>query len=457
LTPEFEVSCTAITPHVPPGGARETAMAELMTTQKGSSTLADRYRSVRAQTEHLAAPLSAEDQTVQSMPDVSPTKWHRAHTSWFFETFLLEPGLEQYRVHDPAYGYLFNSYYESVGARHPRPTRGVISRPGAAEVTAYREHVDAAMSQLLAAGPDDKQRSLVELGLHHEQQHQELVLMDAKHVLSCNPMRPTYRSAPAQWAPAPTRIDEPATGRPWTEHSGGLVDIGHGGDGFAFDNESPRHSVLLEPFAVARSLVSCGDWAAFVADGGYERPELWLSDGWATVQSEGWRAPLYWSTGDDGWEVFTLHGPRPLDPAEPVVHVSYYEADAFARWAGARLPTEAEWEAVCEQEQPGADLDRLGRFLRPGDAAAVLHPRAGGKSLLGEVWQWTSSAYSPYPGFHPAPGAVGEYNGKFMVNQMVLRGGCCVTPAGHMRPTYRNFFPPGTRWAFSGLRLARDC
>jgi ergothioneine biosynthesis protein EgtB len=255
--------------------------------------------------------------------------------------------------------------------------------------------------------------------------------------------------------PSPHPAAAPASSRPWIEHGGGLVDIGHGVDGFAFDNESPRHSVLLEPFAVARSLVTCGDWAAFVADGGYQRAELWLSDGWATVQAEGWQAPLYWSTGDAGWEVFTLHGPRPLDPDEPVVHVSYYEADAFARWAGARLPTEAEWEVVCEQEHP-ADVDGLGRFLRPGDSAAVLHPCGGGKSLLGEVWQWTSSAYSPYPGFHPAPGAVGEYNGKFMVNQMVLRGGCCVTPAGHMRPTYRNFFPPGARWAFSGLRLARD-
>jgi ergothioneine biosynthesis protein EgtB len=312
------------------------------------------------------------------------------------------------------------------------------------------------MTQLLDAGLTEPRRWLVELGLHHEQQHQELALMDIKHVLWCNPTLPTYRPPSPPGGPAPDDRAASGTGRPWTEHGGGLVDIGHGGGGFAFDNESPRHSVLLEPFGLGRSLVTCGDWAAFVADGGYERPELWLSDGWATVQAEGWQAPLYWSTGDRGWEVFTLHGPRPLDPAEPVVHVSYYEADAFARWAGARLPTEAEWEAVCAQEQPG-DFDELGRFLQPGDPGAVLHPRAGGKSLLGEVWQWTSSAYSPYPGFHPAPGAVGEYNGKFMVNQMVLRGGCCVTPAGHMRPTYRNFFPPGARWPFSGLRLARDC
>ena len=432
-------------------------MAELMTTPQGSSTLADRYRAVRAQTEHLAAPLSAEDQTVQSMPDVSPTKWHRAHTSWFFETFLLEPQLEGYRAYDPSYRYLFNSYYEAVGARHPRPTRGVISRPGAAEVGTYRAHVDGAMAQLLDAELSDEHAWLVELGLHHEQQHQELVLMDIKHVLWCNPMLPTYRPAPAGWVPpAPARAPGPATSPRWIRHDGGLVDTGHGADGFAFDNESPRHSVLLEPFAVAESLVTCGDWAAFVADGGYERAELWLSDGWAAVQAEGWQAPMYWSTGASGWEVFTLHGPRPLDPAEPVVHVSYYEADAFARWAGARLPTEAEWEAVCERQEPAGAVDLVGRFLPAGAESAVLHPRPGGKHLLGEVWQWTSSAYSPYPGFHPAPGAVGEYNGKFMVNQMVLRGGCCVTPAGHMRPTYRNFFPPGARWAFSGLRLARD-
>ena len=432
-------------------------MADLMTTPERSSTLGRRYRLVRGQTEHLATPLSAEDQTVQSMPDVSPTKWHRAHTSWFFETFLLEPSLSGYRVYEPAFGYLFNSYYEAVGARHPRPARGVISRPGIGEIAAYRDYIDTAMGQFLYAALGPELQWLVELGLHHEQQHQELMLMDAKHVLSCNPMKPRYRPLPAG-STEPAVATPPGAGARWLEHEGGLADIGHGGGGFAFDNEFPRHGVALEPYAVKTDLVTCGEWADFIADGGYQRPELWLSDGWATVLGEGWEAPLYWSSGPVGWEVFTLHGPKPLDRDEPVVHVSYYEADAFARWAGARLPTEAEWEALCVDEAADRGADRIGggRFLQPGDSGAVLHPVAGRSGLMGEVWQWTSSAYSPYPGFHPAPGAVGEYNGKFMVNQMVLRGGCCLTPADHVRPTYRNFFPPAARWAFSGLRLARD-
>jgi len=428
-------------------------MADLMTRHERPSTLSERYRAVRAQTEFLADPLSAEDQTVQSMADVSPTKWHRAHTSWFFETFLLEEGLAGYRPYHPGYRYLFNSYYEAVGARHPRPNRGVISRPGIGEVAAYRAHVDRAMDQLLGGALDQRSAWLVELGLHHEQQHQELMLMDAKHVLSCNPLLPIYRPAPAPVSSGSAPPESPAEAkRRWVEHPGGLVEIGHDGSGFAFDNEGPRHTVALQAFAISPDLVTCGEWAAFVADGGYERPELWLSDGWATVQSADWQAPLYWSKDGTVWQVFTLHGPRPVDPGEPVVHVSYYEADAFARWAGARLPTEAEWEASRERTDDGAG----GRWLEAGDAGAVLHPRPGAQGLMGEVWQWTSSAYSPYPGFHPAPGAVGEYNGKFMVNQMVLRGGCCVTPAGHMRPSYRNFYSPASRWAFSGLRLAVD-
>lgn len=429
-------------------------MADLMTTPERSSTLGGRYRLVRGQTEHLAGPLSAEDQTVQSMPDVSPTKWHRAHTSWFFETFLLETNHSGYRVYEPAFGYLFNSYYESVGARHPRPARGVISRPGIGEIAAYRDYVDTAMGQFLEAGLGPELQWLVELGLHHEQQHQELILMDAKHVLSCNPMTPRYRPLPGGSASARATGADAGSKARWLEHDGGLVEIGYEGTGFAFDNESPRHGVALEPYAISAKLVTCGEWAGFIADGGYRRPELWLSDGWATVQAEGWEAPLYWSSGPDGWEVFTLHGPKPLEEAEPVVHISYYEADAYARWADARLPTEAEWEVLCVDG--GGGDPRAGRFLEPGDSGAVLHPVSGRSGLMGEVWQWTSSAYSPYPGFHPAPGAVGEYNGKFMVNQMVLRGGCCVTPADHMRPTYRNFFPPAARWAFSGLRLARD-
>ena len=426
-------------------------MADLMTTQGPSATLATRYRTVRSQTEHLAAPLSAEDQTVQSMPDVSPTKWHRAHTSWFFETFLLEPSLSGYRVHDPAYSYLFNSYYETVGARYPRPMRGLVSRPGAAEIGIYRAHVDEAMDRLLAGELDETRSWLVELGLHHEQQHQELLLMDIKHVLSCNPLLPTYTPSPGRRPGAPVDDAVPPRGG-WLEHPGGLADIGHDGPGFAFDNESPRHAVHLVPFALAASAVTCGQWAEFVDDGGYRRPELWLSDGWATVQGERWEAPLYWARRDDEWWVFTLHGPKRMDPDEPVVHVSYYEADAYAHWAGARLPTEAEWEVLAAAGRPAPEV---ARFLEPGDPAAVLHPQ-GTAGLLGEVWQWTSSSYAPYPGFSVAPGAVGEYNGKFMVNQMVLRGGCCVTPAGHARSTYRNFFPPSARWPFAGLRLARD-
>ena len=385
----------------------------------GGSTHA-RYQDVRDLTERLADPLSPEDQTVQSMPDVSPTKWHRAHTSWFFETFLLEPSLDGYEQHHPLYGYLFNSYYEGVGSRHPRPDRGQVSRPGAAEVGAYRAHVDRAMHDLLDRPLAPAAAALVELGLHHEQQHQELLLMDIKHVLSCNPLQPEYLP-PTAADPRP----DPAVG--WVQHERGRAAIGHDGDGFAFDNESPRHEVLLEAYALADRPVSCGDWLAFVDDGGYQRPELWLSDGWGAVQAGSWEAPLYWSHDGDGWDVFTLRGRRPVDPGAPVCHVSYYEADAFARWAGARLPTEAEWEA--------------------GERHAA---------STGQVWEWTSSAYLPYPGFRPAAGAVGEYNGKFMVGQHVLRGGSWATPPGHLRPTYRNFFPPSARWPFTGLRLAAD-
>jgi ergothioneine biosynthesis protein EgtB len=403
---------------------------------------------VRALTESLAAPLSAEDQTVQSMPDVSPTKWHRGHTSWFFETFLLGPSLPGYAECHPGYGFIFNSYYEAVGARHPRAARGMVSRPGIAEVSAYRRHVDAAMERLLARELEPEELDLVELGIHHEQQHQELLLMDIKHVLWSSPLLPAY----APPSPAPTVADAGKLG--WTEHEGGTAEIGHTGTGFAFDNESPRHRVELVPFALADRPVTCGEWQTFVEDGGYTRPELWLSDGWATVNDRRWTAPLYWTSGVSdftrlaGEGVFTLAGVRPLDPDQPVCHVSYYEADAFARWSGARLPTEAEWEVVAAAP---AEAMAGGNFLGSG----ALQPRPGG-SLFGDVWEWTSTAYSPYPGFRPAAGAVGEYNGKFMVNQQVLRGGSCVTPDGHVRPTYRNFFPPAARWAVSGLRLARD-
>jgi len=409
---------------------------------EASDALARRFAEVRARTEHLAAPLSAEDQTIQSMADVSPTKWHRAHTTWFFETFLLQPSLPGYRPFDTAYGYLFNSYYEAVGPRHPRPERGFLSRPGVAEIAAYRAHIDRAMPDLIAARPD--LADLIELGLHHEEQHQELILMDIKHVLSLNPLQPAYRAArpPDVTAPAPLA---------WLDIAGGLRQIGHDAAEFAFDNEGPRHKVWLEPFRLATRLATCGEYLAFIADGGYRRAELWLSDGWATVQQQGWTAPLYWRQ-DGGWTLFTLAGRRPLDPAEPVVHVSFFEADAFARWSGKRLPREAEWEvAALEREVAlaGNLLDR--EVYHPAPASGV-----GLLQMIGDTWEWTASPYMAYPGYRPLAGAVGEYNGKFMSGQMVLRGGAAVTPPGHVRLTYRNFFPPAARWAFGGIRLAED-
>jgi ergothioneine biosynthesis protein EgtB len=434
-------------------------MADLLSATQDQK-LSGRFEAVRLLTDELSAPLSAEDQTVQSMPDVSPTKWHRAHTSWFFETFLLVPFLGGYRAFDPAYGFLFNSYYEGVGARHPRPERGLLSRPGIDDIARYRAHVDQAMAALFDVA-DERIESLVELGIHHEQQHQELLLMDIKHVLSCNPTLPSYRTL----GPAATSPLVPSN---WTAHPGGMQVIGHRGDGFGFDNEFPRHPVYLEPFALRDELVTCGEWMEFIDDHGYHRPDLWLSDGWATIQAECWEAPLYWWRADGEWQEFTLGGPTPIDPGRPVCHVSYYEADAFARWAGARLPSEAEWEVAAERMNVDAvgSTDAGGANDGARSAVAtphvldreVLHPLApepGRRpSLLGDVWQWTSSAYGPYPGFAPAPGAVGEYNGKFMVNQYVLRGGSCATPPGHVRTTYRNFFPPAARWPFTGLRIA---
>jgi ergothioneine biosynthesis protein EgtB len=440
--------------------------------------LSHSYDDVRAYTEALAAPLSPEDQTVQSMPDVSPTKWHRAHTSWFFETFLLEPDLKGYQAFHPAYCYLFNSYYEAVGARHPRPDRGLLSRPGVEEIGRYRAHVDRAMHELLDDPAAEDRLSLVELGLHHEQQHQELLLMDIKHVLSCNPLLPAYE-APGAVARGNGKIGggniDPLG---WIEHEAGLVEIGHEGDAFAFDNEGPHHEALVTPFALADRPVTCGEWLEFMEDGGYHRPELWLSDGWALSRAECWEAPLYWSV--DGaprrtdlthttagnarssdlreWRIFTLHGDRPIDPHEPVCHVSYYEADAYAHYTGARLPTETEWEAVSTRVG-GVAKDRAARLCHPV-AAPVAGLSGNGRHRadphFGEVWEWTQSSYAPYPGYRAPAGAVGEYNGKFMVNQYVLRGGCCATPPGHARTTYRNFFPASARWPFNGLRLARD-
>jgi ergothioneine biosynthesis protein EgtB len=387
---------------------------------RADASLVLRFLSVRQQTEDLAAPLSAEDQTVQSMPDVSPTKWHLAHTTWFFEAFVLRPHARGYSVFDPAYDYLFNSYYEGVGPRHPRPQRGLITRPGVDEIMAYRRHVTEAVAQLIEAGAAGCQ-NIIELGLHHEQQHQELILMDIKHVLSCNPLRPAYGKA----SPAPAGT---GTSLAWQEFEGGLVGIGHEGGGFSFDNEGPRHRVWLDPFAVAIRPVTCGEYLDFMADGGYRRPEFWLSAGWDCVTQRGWRAPLYWEGNDKlGWTSFTLSGPRAINRNDPVYHVSGFEAAAYAKWAGKRLPREQEWEIAAD------DLDGVG-----------------------QVWEWTASPYIAYPGYREPPGAIGEYNGKFMANQMVLRGGCIATPPGHVRNTYRNFFPPDARWMFGGFRLAED-
>ena len=396
------------------------------------------YSAVRALTDRLTRPLSPEDQTAQSMPDASPTKWHRAHTSWFFEEFLLRP-VGGYRSYDDAFRYLFNSYYEAVGPRHPRAARGLVTRPGAAEIGTYRAHVDAAIDDLVLRGGGSQEQDLLTLGLHHEQQHQELLVMDAKHLLSCHPFGPAMLERPAEDDPEPAALS-------WRDVAGGLLDIGADDDGFSFDNEGPRHTTYLQPFRIAERAVTNADWLAFMSDGGYDRPELWLSDGWHTVQARAWRAPEYWQQQDGSWQVFTTAGVRPVRRAEPVCHVSFYEADAYARWAGARLPTEQEWE-VAARNVP----DARGQLLDP----ARLHPGVAGRHMIGDVWEWTASAYLPYPGFAPATGAVGEYNGKFMCDQHVLRGASCATPPGHDRLTYRNFFPATARWAFSGLRLVR--
>jgi len=411
------------------------------------STLAARYERVRAATTELAAPLSPEDCALQSMPDASPVKWHLGHTSWFFETFVLAPGLPGYATFDPAFRVLFNSYYHGVGERHPRPERGLLSRPDLATVLRYRAHVDAAMQRLLGADVPPALAALIELGLHHEQQHQELILTDLKHLFSRNPMQPAYRP---RWPLAAVR---PRAGG-WLRYAGGIATLGHAGDGFAFDNEGPPHRVLLESYELAARPVTHGEFADFIADGGYRRPELWLSLGVDAVRAHDWQAPLYWSRRDDEWQTFTLHGAAEIDPHAPVCHVSYFEADAYARWAGARLPTEFEWEFAAQGMPPD------GNFVESGALHPVASPGQGREDapgqLFGDVWEWTSSSYGPYPRYRPAAGAVGEYNGKFMCNQYVLRGGSCATPASHIRATYRNFFPPDARWQFSGLRLARD-
>jgi ergothioneine biosynthesis protein EgtB len=382
----------------------------------------DAFVKVRNETERRAAPLSPEDQVVQSMPDASPAKWHRAHVTWFFEQFLLRPFAPSYQPFDERFAYLFNSYYVAAGPRHARPERGLITRPGVAETTAYRAHVDAAVVKLIEMTQEpERVFPIVEIGLHHEQQHQELMLTDLLHAFAQNPTHPVY-DRHWQW-PHGKRTNSPDDGL-----VAGIHTIGHDGASFSFDNERPAHQVLLPPVRMARTLVTNGEWLEFMTDGGYSTPSLWLSDGWATVEAQGWNAPGYWQHIDGAWFSMTLGGLRAIDPSLPVCHVSYYEADAFARWAGKHLPSEAEWEVAARAEA----LD----------------------DAFGAVWQWTRSAYSPYPGYEPEPGALGEYNGKFMINQMVLRGSSLATPAGHSRKTYRNFFYPSARWQFSGLRLA---
>jgi ergothioneine biosynthesis protein EgtB len=405
-----------------------------------NDALFESYQRVRARSLELCETLAPEDMVVQSMPDVSPTKWHLAHVTWFFERFVLKAHASDYREFHPGYDYLFNSYYYTAGDMHARASRGLLSRPTCSEILDYRAHVDRHMEALTQTA-DDEMRFLVALGLNHEQQHQELLLTDIKHVLSRNPLDPAYRddaAPPSAAAAAPLA---------WDDLPGGVTEIGAGHEGFRFDNETPRHRVWLEPYSIASRPVTNGEFVGFVEDDGYCRPELWLSDGWATVVERGWQAPLYWR---ENTQHFTLGGPRPLDMDAPVTHLSYYEADAYARWAGARLPTEAEWEIAA------GDRPVEGNFAESGR----LHPAApdadGNEQFFGDVWEWTASPYSPYPGFRPLAGSLGEYNGKFMCSQMVLRGGSCATPADHARVSYRNFFYPHQRWQFSGLRLAKD-
>ena len=408
--------------------------------------LAAQLFATRAHSQELAAPLSAEDQCVQAMEDASPTKWHLAHTTWFFERFVLEPFLPGYAVFDRRFNFCFNSYYETQGARHPRPQRGLLTRPSANDVRAYRAHVDQGLHHLFAdtACEDPQVARLLEIGVHHEQQHQELLLTDILALFARNPLRPAWRELTI----APQAQAQPLT---WSAFPGGVVQAGHDGAGFGWDNEAPRHDTLLHPFRIADRLVTNGEWRAFMDDGGYATATLWLADGWARVQGEGWRAPLYWHETDDGFAQMTLHGVQEIDPAAPVAHVSYFEADAYARWAGKRLPTEFEWEQAAAISHANPNGARASGLFTPDVATGQ-----GLSQMFGDVWQWTQSSYSAYPGYRAPEGAVGEYNGKFMVSQQVLRGSSCVTPQGHSRLTYRNFFYPWQRWQFMGLRLAED-
>jgi ergothioneine biosynthesis protein EgtB len=412
--------------------------------------LSRRFRAIRNVTLRLCETLTAEDCAAQSMPDASPAKWHLAHTTWFFETFVLKREDPQYEVFHPRFEYLFNSYYNSVGEQYARSDRGLLTRPTLEDVGDYRAHIDLEMSRLLEDGGGLTEAALdvVELGLNHEQQHQELLLTDVKHLLAQNPLAPTFRRV-KESAAIPIATLE------WHAFAGGLVEMGDDGAGFSFDNESPRHRVHLEPFELASRPIRNREFLNFVEDGGYERPEFWLSEGFAKVRDEGWRAPLYWTHQEERWWTFTLSGLKPVQPEEPACHLSLFEADAFARWAGCRLPTEAEWEHAAAGVPVEGNLLEGGRF-HP-EAAPVLAGHDGPLQLFGDVWEWTSSAYAPFPGYRPAAGALGEYNGKFMSSQIVLKGGSCVSPRSHLRVSYRNFFYPDARWQFSGIRLARDC
>jgi len=446
---------------VAPERGPRTAPAEIY-----RGTLADSYRQVRAWTHALTEPLTTEDYVVSSMPDVSPTKWHLAHTSWFFETFVLGPHLDGYRPLDPRYAFLFNSYYVQAGERHCRAQRGLVTRPTVEQVFEYRAHVDEHMLRLIESVDADSTEGsrgagaaelheLITLGLNHEQQHQELMLTDIKHVLWTNPLRPTYRERHREPSSASDVATEGAAA--WMDVPEGVYRIGSDGGGFAYDNEGPAHRVFLEPFRIATRLATNAEYLAFMHDGGYRRPELWLSAGWDAVRGQGWEAPLYWERSGEEWSIFTLHGTEPVNGAEPVSHVSFYEADAFARWAGARLPTEAEWEvAAANARLDGAFAES--RLFHPHAPNAGTEERSGDvlQQLYGDVWQWTGSQYTPYPGYRPAPGAIGEYNGKWMADQWVLRGASIATPRSHARRTYRNFFHSPTRWQFSGIRLAGD-
>jgi ergothioneine biosynthesis protein EgtB len=418
----------------------------LIPTQRRTESLLDRYLRVRATSLQICEPLEPEDYVVQSMPDCSPAKWHLAHTSWFFEHFLLKPYVPQYRAFNESFGYLFNSYYQTVGPMHQRPRRGLLTRPTVVEVTQYRKHVDEHMQQLLSREESaDRLSDLVTLGVNHEQQHQELLFTDLKHLFFSNPLLPAYRNVSAQVTPCASEASR------FVSFEGGVHEIGATGKHFCFDNEMPRHRALVEPYALADRLVTNAEYLEFIRDGGYRRADFWLSDGWSMASTESWTRPLYWSESLDA--EFTLGGMQTLDLAAPVCHLSYYEADAYARWAGARLPTEAEWELAAGATSVSGNLleDVKQAALHPQPASGVSRLR----QVYGDVWEWTASAYTPYPGYRAPSGAIGEYNGKFMCNQLVLRGGSCVTPADHVRATYRNFFYPHARWQFMGLRLAR--